>query len=166
MSADDRVRCVVITTSDASSKGEREDLSGPAVEARLRAAGFTDVERVVVPDEGKEIAGAVLAACDMGARLVITTGGTGVGRRDVTPEACSGICDRRIEGFGELMRLRGSESTPRAWLSRGGAWTLGTALVVNLPGSPRGAIESLEAILELIPHSLELLAGNTAHPAR
>lgn len=159
------MHCLVITCSDAASEGTRVDTSGPAVESVLARSGHTPVQRTIVPDDRATIAETIRHACAGGARLIVTTGGTGVAARDVTPEACADVCERRIEGFGELMRLRGSDSTPMAWLSRGGAWTLGTALVVNLPGSPRGAVESLEAVLDLIPHTLELLAGGgTDHP--
>lgn len=153
------MRAVVITCSDAAARGVRDDVSGPAVRERLQAAGF-EVEQVhVIGDERRSIAMLLREEIALGSRLIVTTGGTGVAPRDVTPEACADVCDRRVEGFGELMRAAGRESTPLASLSRGGAWTAGTALVVNLPGSPRGAVESLDAVLHLIPHALELLTG-------
>lgn len=153
------IRARVITCSDAASRGEREDRSGPAIREILMARGF-DVELVVVPDEVDAIAAAIT---NTRARLVVTTGGTGIAPRDVTPEATMRVCDRIIPGFGELMRASSLEKTPMATLSRAQAATRGTTLVLNLPGSPRGAVENLEAVLHLIPHALDLLEGNTAH---
>ena len=150
------IRARVITCSDAASRGEREDKSGPAVAQLLVAKGFEVAEIVVVPDEIDAIAGAIAAAEE---RLVVTTGGTGIAARDVTPEATMTVCDRVVPGFGELMR----GTHPLAPLSRAQAATRGTALVVNLPGSAKAAVENLDAVLHLIPHALELLEGKTEH---
>lgn len=158
-----RMRAAVITCSDAASRGEREDQSGPAVRALLRDRGFEVDEVRIVPDELDAIANAIVAATDSGARLVVTTGGTGIAPRDVTPEATMRVCEKVIPGFGELMRLRSLEKTEMAALSRAQAAIRGTALVVNLPGSVRGAVENLEAVVHLVPHALQLLAGNTEH---
>lgn len=156
------IRARVITCSDAASAGRREDRSGPAVRELLAARGY-DVEDVtVVPDEVDAIAGAIAEAADA-VPLVVTTGGTGIALRDVTPEATLRVCERVIPGFGELMRAVSLQKTPMAALSRAQAATRGTALVINLPGSPRAAVENLEAVLQLIPHALELLAGQTEH---
>jgi molybdenum cofactor synthesis domain-containing protein len=157
------IRARVITCSDASSRGEREDLSGPAVREVLVAGGY-DVDVVaVVPDDIERIATAILDAIAHGNRFVVTTGGTGIAPRDVTPEATMRVCERLVPGFGELMRATSLQKTPMASLSRAQAAIRAEALVLNLPGSPRGAVENLEAVLHLVPHALELLEGKTQH---
>ena len=150
------IRARVITCSDAASRGEREDKSGPAVRDLLNASGFEVAEIIIVPDDIDAIARAITESDE---RLIVTTGGTGIATRDVTPEATMSVCDRLIPGFGEVMRA----SAPMAPLSRAQAATRGTALVVNLPGSVKGAVENLKAVLHLIPHALDLLAGQTEH---
>lgn len=157
------IRARVITCSDAASVGEREDRSGPALRTLLETKGFSVDAVVVVSDEIERIATAIIDATESGNRLVVTTGGTGVSPRDLTPEATLRVSDRLVPGFGELMRQRGAATTDRSWLSRSQATTRGEALIVNLPGSERAAVESLEAVIALIPHALELLAGNTSH---
>jgi molybdenum cofactor synthesis domain-containing protein len=152
-------RATVITCSDAASRGERIDRSGPAVCEILAAEGFDPGEPQIVPDDVESIAQAIRGAADAGARLIVTTGGTGISPRDVTPEATLSVAERSIPGFGELMRARSLEHTPMAPLSRAGAATMGSALIVNLPGSVNGATENLRAVLHLIPHALELLSG-------
>ena len=154
----------VLTISDGAHHGKRVDTSGPAVMARLEEAGFTVVEHRIIPDEREMISTQLRVMADLRiAGAVFTTGGTGVAPRDVTPEATRDVIDREIPGFGELMRTRGLASSRFAPLSRALAGTRGGVLMVNLPGSPRGAVESLDAILELVPHVLELLDGHTAH---
>lgn len=157
------IRARVITCSDAASAGTREDRSGPAVRDQLIANGY-DVDVVaVVPDDIERIATAILDAIAHGNRLIVTTGGTGIAARDVTPEATMRVCERVVPGFGELMRASSLQKTPMATLSRAQAATRGDALVLNLPGSPKGAVENLEAVMEVVPHAMELLAGNTKH---
>jgi molybdopterin adenylyltransferase len=154
----------VITVSDSAHRGTRRDASGPAVAAQLKAAGLRVVTQHVIPDERLTISAILRQIADAHeADLIVTTGGTGIALRDVTPEATRDVIDREIPGLGELMRARGLESTRFAPLSRSIAGNRGTVLIINLPGSPKGAVESLNAILELVPHVLDLLHGRTEH---
>ena len=152
----------VITVSDSSSRGERTDLSGPAVAAALTAKGFQVLARETVHDEKNAIED-ILIRLSGKARLVVTAGGTGIGPRDVTPEATQSVCDRLLPGISERMRIEGTAKTKFAALSRALCGTRGAALILNLPGSPTGAVESLEAVIDLLPHALQLLAGDTKH---
>jgi molybdenum cofactor synthesis domain-containing protein len=154
----------VITVSDGCARGERQDLSGPALARTLDANGFRTVSHATVPDEREQIEDAIRKAAGM-ARLVVTTGGTGIGPRDVTPEATRAVCDRLLEGVAELMRAEGRRETAMASLSRAVCGTLGTSLVLNVPGSPAGAAGSLLAALPVLPHALDLLEGKTEHGA-
>lgn len=156
-------RAHVITVSDGVAAGTRQDKSGAALQAILRNAGFEVSGPEVVPDERVKIAGAITAAVDAGADLVVTTGGTGLGPRDVTPQATSELVDYEVPGLGELMRRAGIASTPMAAISRGMAGVRGQALIVNTPGSAKGATESLESILPVLDHAIQLLHGNTQH---
>lgn len=155
-------RAAVLTVSDSCSRGEKVDLSGPAVAQALGRRNFQVVLRSVVADEGGAIQEKLIEFC-RSARLVVTTGGTGIARRDVTPEATVAVCDRLVEGIAEQMRLQGARKTRFAALSRAVCGIRGASLILNLPGSPAGAVESLEAVIDLLPHALELLGGKTAH---
>ena len=156
-------KAVVVTVSDSVAAGTRTDESGPAVAERVAALGFV-LHRVVVPDEYDRIRECLLEfTSDSAVRAIFTTGGTGIAPRDVTPEATRSVLDRELPGFGEFMRLKGRESTAKSILSRALAGSRGRTLIVNLPGSPRGAVESLDAVAELIPHVIDLLEGKTDH---
>ncbi len=153
----------VITVSDSCARGERVDVSGPAVVELLEKSGFRVTAKQIVQDDSMQIQNALVHLA-LEVRLIVTTGGTGIAERDVTPEATEAICERVIDGIAERMRSEGYKKTPFAALSRGVCGVRGKTLILNLPGSPRGAVESLEAVLELIPHALNLLEGKTEHP--
>jgi molybdopterin adenylyltransferase len=153
----------VITVSDGVSAGTREDESGKALVRILKDAGFDVTGPVVVLDEQQLIADAIVTAADRGADVVVTTGGTGLGPRDVTPQATSTVIDFEVPGIGEAMRRAGAASTPMAALSRSMAGVRGQTLIINLPGSPKGATESLEAVMPTLAHAIKLLHGDTKH---
>jgi molybdenum cofactor synthesis domain-containing protein len=153
----------VVTVSDAVSSGTREDSSGPRASGLLKAAGFYLAAEVVVPDEVDEISAALIGLCDRPVDLVLTTGGTGFAERDVTPEATRRVIEKEAPGLGELMRAAGLRHTPMAALSRAVAGSRGGTLIVNLPGSPKGVEESLTAVIDIVPHALRLLRGDTTH---
>jgi molybdenum cofactor synthesis domain-containing protein len=161
------MRVGILTVSDKGSRGERVDTAGPALASVIEARGGSVEQREIVADERALIAGRLRAWGDMGTLdVILTTGGTGLAPRDVTPEATLDVADRLVPGLAELMRERGRASTPMASLSRSVVVTRGRTLIVNLPGSERGATESLEAILDLLPHAIELLQGEAGerHP--
>ena len=149
----------VITVSDGVVEGTRDDRSGAALEARLTAAGFEVVERIVTADGRDPVASTLRRACDGFAGLVVTTGGTGFGPRDLTPEGTLAVIERQAPGMAEAMRL----VSPLGRLSRAVAGTLGQCLILNTPGSTKGCVETLEAVLDVVPHALELLAGERPH---
>ena len=152
----------VVTVSDSCARGEREDLSGPAVAQLLQRLHFLVSVREVVPDDSIQIQN-LLIRLAREVRFVVTTGGTGIAPRDVTPEATLAVCERILDGVAERMRSEGSQKTPFAALSRAVCGVRGNALILNLPGSPAGAVESLQAVAGLIPHAIELLSGKTEH---
>jgi molybdenum cofactor biosynthesis protein B len=155
-------RAVVITVSDRVHAGVYEDRSGPAAASALEELGFAIVGSMAVPDEAGQIT-AALIAWSARAELVVTTGGTGCAPRDVTPEATVAVLERPVPGIAEKMRIEGSAHEPRSWLSRGVAGLRGACLIVNLPGSPKGVRESLDAVGMLLVHAVKLATGDDAH---
>lgn len=157
-----RLTAAVITVSDSCASGQRKDLSGPAVAQFLQKLHFEVVARETVPDDPIKIQN-LLIRLAREVQFVVTTGGTGIAARDFTPEATVAVCDRLLDGVAECMRAEGMKKTPLAALSRGVCGVRGRALILNLPGSPSGAVESLQAAAALIPHAIELLSGKTEH---
>ncbi|HYP09241.1 MAG TPA: MogA/MoaB family molybdenum cofactor biosynthesis protein [Bryobacteraceae bacterium] len=155
------MKAAVLTVSDSVTKGTREDLSGPAVAGRLRDGGW-DISSGVVPDEADQISARLVEWSDK-VDAIFTTGGTGLAARDVTPEATRSVIDREVPGVAEWMRFQGMQKTPLAILSRAVVGTRGRCVIVNLPGSPKGALESLDSILHVLTHIIDLLRGNTGH---
>lgn len=152
----------VVTVSDSCARGEREDKSGPAVAGALESLHFSVAVREVVPDDSIKIQN-LLIRLAREVRFIVTTGGTGIAARDVTPDATAAVCDRLLDGVAERMRQEGAKKTRFAALSRGVCGTRGKALILNVPGSPAGAVESLQAVADLIPHAIDLLSGKTEH---
>jgi len=163
-STPDTFRAAVLTVSDSCARGERNDLSGPAVARTLKDHHFAIVETRIVADEHAAIQKAIV---DLARRvkLVVTTGGTGISTRDVTPEATRSVCGRMLDGVSERMRREGEKKTPFAALSRGVCGVCGASLVLNLPGSPVGAVEALQAVVDVLPHAIQILSGKTEHMA-
>ena len=158
------IQVAIVTVSDSAVAGARADRSGPMLRERAEALGWKVTAHELVADEVDQIAGALRRLADTaGASVVLTTGGTGVALRDVTPEATRAVIEREIPGVAEVMRAEGRKKTPLAALSRAVVGVRGRTLVINLPGSPKGAVESLDAIVNLIPHIVDLLEGRTRH---
>jgi molybdenum cofactor synthesis domain-containing protein len=156
------MKAAILTLSDKGSRGERADTSGPALIAWLLEQGVETVRTEIIPDEVDLISARLAAWADAGdVDLILTTGGTGVSPRDVTPDATLKVLERVIPGFGEVMRMRSLQKTPHAMISRAVAGIRGTALIINLPGSPRGAVENLEAVWPAVPHTVEKIQGDT-----
>lgn len=154
------MRVAILTISDSVSRGTHKDASGPGLRERCAQLGWDVVSESVLPDEPDQIRDRLVSLADGGATdLILTTGGTGIGPRDSTPEATTQACQKLLPGISELMRDEGRKKTPRAALSRAVAGVRGGALIVNLPGSPRGAVESLDAVADLLPHALQVLGG-------
>jgi len=154
------IKAAILTVSDTCAQGNREDVSGRTIEEMLEADTFDICDRKIVPDDFEAIAGALRAFCDSSnADVVLTTGGTGLGPRDVTPEATASVCQRMAPGFAEIMRAEGFRKTNKAILSRGTAGVCGKTLIVNLPGSPKAVRESLEIIVGVLPHAVKMLLG-------
>ncbi len=153
----------VLTVSDSCSWGQRADRSGPATAELLRDNGFDVQHQEIVPDDQPAIEAAMVRLCEE-VQLVVTTGGTGIAARDVTPEATRAVCSKFIDGIPEKMRSEGQGYTPLAVLSRGVCGVRGRSIILNLPGSPEGALESLRAVIEILPHAMDLLDGKTKHP--
>ncbi len=156
------VRVGIITVSDRSSRGEREDLSGPEIRRWAERMGHAVEAESIVPDEMMHIQAELIAFASRGIDLILTTGGTGFAPRDLTPEATLAVIDRAAPGFAEEMRRRSLAITPHAMLSRAVAGIRGSSLIVNLPGSPKAVRENLEVIEQAIPHAVELLRGRVA----
>jgi molybdopterin adenylyltransferase len=155
------MRAAILTLSDKGSRGERVDESGPVLAAWLAEKGVATVHSQIIPDDRDTIVATLIQWADGNvADLILTTGGTGVSQRDVTPEATMQVADRLIPGIGELMRLKSLEKTPMASLSRAVAAIRGTSLIINLPGSPKGARENLEAVWPVIGHAVEKIQGD------
>lgn len=153
----------VITVSDGVSHGKREDKSGPALVNLLRGAGFEVSGPEVVPDELDSITEVIRTAVARGTDVIVTTGGTGLGPRDVTPQAAAALFDFEVPGIGEAMRSAGAASTPMAALSRSTAGVRERSLIISVPGSARGATESLSAVMPVLGHAIQLLHGDTSH---
>ena len=158
------IQVAIITVSDSAVAGTREDRSGPKLRERAEALGWTVAAQELVPDETGQISSLLQRLADSGRfSVILTTGGTGVALRDVTPEATRAVIEREIPGVAEVIRAEGRKATPLAALSRAVAGVRGRTAIINLPGSPKGAIESLDAIVNLIPHIVDLLEGRTGH---
>ena len=154
------IKIAILTVSDSCAQGQREDISGQAIKAMLGEDKFEMCEKKIVADNHEAIANELKCFSDKaGIDVVLTTGGTGLGPRDVTPEATASVCERIVPGLSEIIRIRGWEKTGSAILSRGIAGIRNKTLVINLPGSPKGVRESLEIILDVLPHAVDMMLG-------
>jgi molybdopterin adenylyltransferase len=154
------IKVAILTISDSCSKGQREDISGQTIKEALPSDKFEISDYKVVADQRKSIADELIRfSDDVKADIVLTTGGTGLGPRDVTPEATADVCQKMVPGLAEAMRSEGLKKTKNAMLSRGAAGIRGNTLIINLPGSPKGVKESLEAVLDVLPHAVKMMSG-------
>jgi molybdopterin adenylyltransferase len=154
------IKVAILTISDSCSKGQREDISGQTIKEALLSDKFEISDYKVVADQQKSISDELIRFADQaGVDIVLTTGGTGFGPRDVTPEATVNVCQKMAPGLAEAMRSEGLKKTKNAMLSRGVAGIRGNMLIINLPGSPKGVKESLEAILDVLPHAVDMMHG-------
>jgi molybdenum cofactor synthesis domain-containing protein len=155
------MKAAILTLSDKGARGERTDASGPALSSWLNERGVETARTDIIPDEAEQIAAKLAEWADSGEfDLILTTGGTGVSPRDVTPDATLTVLERVIPGFGEVMRMKSMEKTPRAMISRAVAGIRGRCLIINLPGSPKWAVENLAAVWEAVPHAVEKIQGD------
>jgi molybdopterin adenylyltransferase len=161
------IKTAIVTISDKGSRGERVDGTGPAIRAELEGKGYSVEYYNMIPDEQEQIEKELKYLCDeLKIELILTNGGTGFSQRDVTPEATKNVIEKYVPGIGEVMRMRSLQVTPKAMLSRAIAGIRGKSLIVNLPGSPKGAVENLQFILSALPHGIEILIGTASECAR
>lgn len=161
------IKTAIVTISDKGSKGERKDETGKVLQDILEKEGYKVEEYKIIPDEINIISEELIKLCDeKKVNLIITNGGTGFSKRDVTPEATEKVIEKHVPGFGEAMRVSSLSITPKAILSRGIAGIRKDSLIINLPGSPKAAVENLQAVLGAIPHGIEILLGETSECAR
>jgi len=161
------IKTAILTISDKGSRGERVDGTGPAVREELEGKGFAIEYYKIIPDEEQQIEKELIFLCDeLKVDLVLTNGGTGFSKRDVTPEATLKVIEKQVPGIGETMRMKSLQITPKAMLSRAIAGIRGETLIINLPGSPKGAVENLQFVLPAIPHGIEILTGRASECAR
>lgn len=161
------MKAAILTLSDKGARGERADASGPALEKWLAERGVETARTDIIPDEADLISERLVEWADSGLYdLILTTGGTGVSPRDVTPDATERVVERLIPGFGEMMRMKSMAKTPHAMISRAIAGIRGKSLIINLPGSPKGAVENLEAVWPAVPHAVAKLQGDQAECAQ
>jgi molybdenum cofactor synthesis domain-containing protein len=160
------IKTAIVTISDKGSRGEREDGTGPAIRREIEEKGYEIEYYNMIPDEIKDIENELVYLCDiLKVELVLTNGGTGFSERDVTPEATRNVIQKYVPGIGETMRMRSLEITPKAMLSRAIAGIRGNTLIINLPGSPKAAVENLQYVLLALPHGIEILTGKTSECA-
>ncbi|MGB2862031.1 MAG: MogA/MoaB family molybdenum cofactor biosynthesis protein [Sedimentisphaerales bacterium] len=154
------IRTAILTVSDMCSQGKRKDTSGQTIEEMLPKDSFEVCQKIIIPDDYETITKTLRRFSDeQNVEVVLTTGGTGLGPRDVTPEATTAVCDRRVPGFSEIIRSEGFKKTPNAVLSRGVSAMRDNTLIINLPGSPKAVRECMEIILEVLPHAVEMMRG-------